>query len=319
MTPLAQVFSKHAQAPVALPGDPEQLEALLAAKYAAARDAWPGVELPADELVRYLAERLPKSAEGRSLALVLEEVALFDLYLACACAAGVPAAAQALERSFLAKLPGLLRNQFREVPTATLEDACQVVREQLLLGNQEGGPYIRNYSGKGGLLNWIKVIAVRRVIKMLPQGDTEEREPRIFDDQAAASDPDKDLSRNDFQPKFRAAVRDAVMTATTQEQRYQLKLHYIQRLSTVKLAKLFGTNQPTMWRRLERIRQAILVEATRLLRVRHGISSEELKAFITDQSRLAVTLTSIFDDGATPLPVPNPFLPDGQEPSQTGD
>src|SRR4051812_5577250 len=103
-TPLAPVFLAHVKVRAAWPEAPE-LERLLLRACDEARAAWPGLPLSDARFVQHLAERLPPPPAGGSLESALEKLSLGELYLACACAEGVPEAIQALEQEYLAKLP----------------------------------------------------------------------------------------------------------------------------------------------------------------------------------------------------------------------
>ena len=160
--------------------------------------------------MRHLAERLPESSAGAPVGEVLDGLRLSDLYLACACARQVPGAAEALERDFLSRLPALLRHQFREVPEATIEDTCQLLREKLLLGNPAGQPHLLTYSGEGALMSWIRIIGVRTLIKQLrPETDSPPPELEWFlSEPAAEDDLERDAIKRDLHRKFREAVRE---------------------------------------------------------------------------------------------------------------
>ncbi|HVE85561.1 MAG TPA: sigma-70 family RNA polymerase sigma factor [Myxococcales bacterium] len=295
---LGQTFREHARVAVALPADAGALEAMLEQQLQAARAAWPGVELPAEVFARHVAERLPAASEGKPVERALDGMALCDLYLACACAEGVPRAAEQLEARFLARLPEILRRQFRKASTAEIEDVCQLVREELLMGTPERGPHLRSYSGEGALWSWIRIIAARKASRRLSTGrpPDEELVPDLLP--PGGRNQEQSAIRSELQQKLREAVREAVSAATSKDDRYLLRLHYRERLSTVELVKVFGTSQPTISRRLMRIRAAILVEARRQMQERHGVGEQELKDFLADQSRIDMTLSVIFSSAA---------------------
>lgn len=302
--PLTHIFRAHARVAVLTPGADDTLERYLAGVFETARAPWPDVLLPAEQFVRHLAERLPASCEGRPVEQALESLHLSDLYLACACADGLPGAIQALERDPLAKLPGLLRLQKHS--DAAIEDVCQMVREKLLLRTANSGPHIATYTGEGRLLSWMSVIATRFATrqrgreKPAPEPSASE----IFDGLPGKGDLEKDVIKGDLAGEFRSAVRDA-FSSLSDEQRHLLKLYYGDGLSTPKLAKLFNTNQPSIWRRLESTRETIRTETKRLLRERIGLTEQDFESFFADlNSRLDVSLSQVFG-----VQVPNPDSP----------
>ena len=84
-----------------------------------------------------LAERLPAEAGGDSLETALGRLSLGELYLACACAEGLPEAISALEREYLSRLPRQLAHL--RAPADVIDDVRQRVRELFLLPPGGGG------------------------------------------------------------------------------------------------------------------------------------------------------------------------------------
>src|SRR5262249_9409848 len=107
---------------------------------------------------RHVAERLPPSEPGAPGA-TLGRMSLPELYLACACLRGAPAALSALERCYLARLPELL-GYLRQSET-TVDEICQLTGVKLLVHAPGGEPRIAEYKGHGPLLRWIQVTAAR--------------------------------------------------------------------------------------------------------------------------------------------------------------
>jgi RNA polymerase sigma-70 factor, ECF subfamily len=294
---LTEVFRAHVRPGLALPEPPGELERLLSQRFEEAKAPWPGVELPAADLVRHLAERLPEAGEGAEVGALLDGLRLSDLYLACACVKRVPGADAALEREYLGKLPGILRRQFRSAPSAEIEDVCQRVRVKLLLGDPPGHPHLLTYTGEGALLSWIRIIGVRALIKAPPA----DRPDALAPEPLADLDVEGDAIKGELHQKFREVVQEAVRTLLSQDDRYLLKLHYKDGKSTLVLARYFGVSQPTLWRRLDRIREKILAESKRLMRERYGIEGEGLRSLVSGlESRFDITLSRLFDSDAPP-------------------
>src|SRR5262245_58099234 len=118
--------------------------------YAAARAARPELELPRDDFAARLAQLT--AAHGGSGS----ELVVGDLYLAWACAAGVPGAHAVFEREIVAHVP-LHLARFRRGPEFT-DEVLQALRERLLVGDP---PRIAAYGGRGPLGAWVRVAAIR--------------------------------------------------------------------------------------------------------------------------------------------------------------
>jgi len=290
---LAATWRMHARVRVFVPEANEGLETLLSRSFEAARAPWPAVLLPAAQFVRHLAERLPRKAEGSRLESLLGQLRLADLYLACACAAGVPAAIAAFEQHHLAKLPARLA--MARVPAATIDDVCQMVREKLLVRTARGEPHIATYSGEGELQNFTYVIGVRFARKLKPaiDDDVDMLAPVL---PVPGPSPLEKVIKRRFNVELREVLREA-LEALSSEQRYALRLHYGHKVSTTQLGKTLGVNQSTASRRLEAARQLIYEETLRILRERLLLSQSDLQSFLGGlNSELDVSLSQIFGE-----------------------
>jgi RNA polymerase sigma-70 factor len=291
-TPLAPVFLAHVKVRAACPEEPE-LERLLARACDAARAAWPALALSGERFVQHLAERLPPVPAGGSLESALFKLSLGELYLACACAEGVPEAMQALEQEYLARLPRQLAHL--RATDDQLDEVLQRVRELFLLRSTDGGPPgIAAYAGRGRLLSWVRVAAAR-VARRQAAARLESVPEALEDLPSAGLDPELDLIRRRAQAEFGLCLRDAV-ASLSREERHLLRLHHSGGLSTVAMARLFGTSQPTISRRLQGIRQAVFEETKRLLKERLDFSSSSLDSFLDSlDSRMDLSISQLLD------------------------
>ena len=261
--------------------------------YAAARAAWPRVDVPKDQFLRHVEARLPEGGPGA--------LALQDLYLACACVHQVRGANEALEAAHFSRLPGALRRRFRNAPEATLDEALQLVRQKVLLPGEDGAPHLATYEGQGSLYQWIKIIAIRQVIKLLPPGDAPELfDPLSWSEPASPRDEERSHATRELHERLREVFREAAASVLTEEERSLLGQYYKQQMSQKSLSTLYGTSQAGISRRLALVRETLGAEARSLMRSRYGVSVEELGSLIADQSRLDVTLSRIF--GSEPSP-----------------
>jgi len=303
MTPhrraLAEVFQAHAPAGTVLPEDRAQLETSLAAGFETAREPWPGLALSAEQFIRHVAEHLPVASRGQPVELVLKELHLSDLYLACACAGGEPGAISILERDYLAKVPGVLR-PWRMVPEM-VEDVCQKLREKLLIRGAHDR-HIATYTGDGKLGSWIEIIAKRMATKETrSKGARSTDVSKIIDNLPGKGDLEKRVVSEDLLAEFRWAVR-AAASELTDEQRQLLRFYYEDGLSQSELAGIFNTSQPTIVRRLERARKAIGSRMEELLRGRLRLTESEFQSFIDNvrSQWLDVSLSQLFEHPDTP-------------------
>ncbi|HYO67213.1 MAG TPA: sigma-70 family RNA polymerase sigma factor [Archangium sp.] len=280
---LAATFLAHAKVRFLPPAEPLALERLLLQSWETSRAQWPAVDLPARPFVTHLAERLPASGEPAPPAPIeqlFEQLSLAELYLACACARGMAPALALFERNYLAKLPRLLRGPKQS--DAMLDDVCQQVRVKLLVPTPEGGPKIAEYTGRGALLSWVRVTAVRIAIK-LQAGEKpvpeEEPDAALEAMPAPGVDTELDLIKRRHHTEFRQAVREAFALLSA-EDRHRLRLYFVDQLSMYELASLFRVNQSTISRWLKTTRQTIYEETQRRLEKRLGLSQRDFKSFL---------------------------------------
>ena len=173
--------SKHRSA-----ADAGDLEQILGALVEQGRAAWPELALPAPLFVRHLARHAGRGGSPSSL----RELCVEDLYLACACAHGAPGAAVAFERHQLARVSGFL-SRMAAAPDL-VDEVKQELRIKLLVPAPGAAPKIAEYSGRGALASWLRVVALRTAIDLRRRHDEglPPPEPRDVsdDDRAALAD-----------------------------------------------------------------------------------------------------------------------------------
>ena len=135
------------------------LEKLLRHAWEEGRHQWPRVDLPADVFNRYVGRLLPRGQEARPLEELIEKLDKEGLYLACACVNDVPAALETFEAHYMAKLPKVLG--YLKLSESMRDEVCQLVRTHLLVRTQDSDMRLAEYTGRGSLLVWLRVIAVR--------------------------------------------------------------------------------------------------------------------------------------------------------------
>jgi RNA polymerase sigma-70 factor len=294
---LVAAFLEHSRQRLALHEDVAVLGRLLERAWETAREQWPAVELPGTVFVRHVAERLPEAPPDGPLEPVIEQLSLTELYLACACVHGIPEAIAAFELHYLAKLPGLL-GHLRQ-PAATIDDICQLTRVKILVHTPEGAPRLNDYTGRGALMSWVRVAAVRIALKRMAadKPSSDESVAEVLESMPTPEvDAELDLIKQRHRAEFRQALREA-FAALPADERHLLRLYFADRLSTTELGELFRVNQSTVSRWLKSARQAVYEETKSRLQARLGLSAREFQSFLAVlDSQLDLSMSQIFGE-----------------------
>lgn len=276
------------------PAQMTALSGVLSRAVESCRAQWRGVSIPAAVFVRHLAERLPAPNADSPVEALLGQLSLAELYLACACLHRDPEALAVFERSYLAKLPGLLGSM--KEPAATIDEICQLVRVRVLVGTRDNGPRIAEYAGRGSLLSWLRVIASRVALKLIaanPPAADESGAALLEALPAPGMDLELDLIKRRYHTEFRDAVREA-FSSLSKDDRHLLRLYFVDRLSTPELGGLFRVHQSTAFRWLQRAQRAVYEETKRRLQARLGFATQEFKSlFAVLDSQLGLTISQM--------------------------
>ena len=233
--------------------DPDEaLAAAMTDAMAAARRAWPSVELAADRFFAYLAERIP--GEGEPVA-ALRGLHASDLYLACAAASGDTAALAAFDAHCLSVVD-------RALPRLGIDaDVVDEVKQRLrhaLLVSERGPPRIVGFAGRGALRSWVRVLAVHDAWGLVRaarrDGDADDR---LVDLVSAGATPELEYVKRTYRRDFERAFRAAIQTLSARE-RTLLRQHFFDGVGINELAALYRVHRATIGRWLERARHAVL-------------------------------------------------------------
>jgi RNA polymerase sigma-70 factor (ECF subfamily) len=267
----------------------EGLETLLREHWAAARARWPSVPLAVERFVRHLARHLP---EGSGEA--LRQLHVSDLYVACACAEGERLALQAFEEHILRKVPSRLGS----LPESSVDEVLQVLRERLLLGRGDTPPRIADYSGRGPLLAWVRIIAARIASDLASQQGRQtlfDEPPEVLARMLAADDPERELLREDSRQALAEALRKA-LGALPERERALLRLHHLHGLTMDRLSTMYGESRSGVARRVAQARERLLKLTRTELASRLNLAGSEVESLLgLVQSRLDFSLHRLMD------------------------
>ncbi len=271
--------------------DATRVRAHVAQSLDVARSAWPNVDVPDDVFVRHLAARV--GAAGS-----LEELFASDLYLAVACAVGHPAALATFESTFAADLHAVAR---RVSASVDLDDLMQGLRESLFVPRDGKPPKIAEYSGRGELRAWLRVVVTRAALNAAVRGPKErpvEDDQELVDAAGDASSAELAYFRVHYDSELKAVLPLALEALSVRERLY-LRQHYLDELTLADMSKMHGVHAATIKRHLAQARATLTERLQHLLCERLGLSPSEFNSVLAlVRSRFHVTMRHLLpDDG----------------------
>jgi RNA polymerase sigma-70 factor (ECF subfamily) len=273
---------------------PRDLETALRARWDAARAAWPGVDVDETSFVRFLAERsgerLP--APERS----------GELYIACACTAGVPAALDAFRRVYRPVIAKAVRRT--DPSDAFLDDVMQVLGVKLFVATDDDPPGIAQYGGRSSLRAWLATAATRTALNLRRRKDSEPHESVRSGVLALreTADPELLLLKASYKSEFEAAIRVAIETIPA-KQKTLLLMQIVDDVTLPQLAAMHRVSRATVARWLASAREAVFEATRRELMGRLGLSTSEYESVAAlIRSQLEVSLTTLLATLSPPTP-----------------
>jgi len=255
----------------------------LATLLAEARRKNPGISVPDDVFATHLARFV---TPGRPV----EELRISELYLACACAEGNPAAVARVEAEHF----GLARAAVKRLDPSVADDVLQKVREALFVVSP---PRIAAYAGRGDLAKWIRTVAMRTAMDHLAP----RREVPVSDERMASfelptvDDPQTELMKRQYGPRFKEALTAAVAKLSA-EARADLRAYYIEGRQLSEIAGARGVAISTVSRRVAHAREALLRETRGALLERLGVAEAELDSILRVLDTRLELSRSAFDE-----------------------
>ncbi len=256
----------------------EANQSVLLAAYDRGRAAFPQLDLSPEVFARHLAG----IAAGMSQPLALPDLAIADLFLACACTHGVPGAMAAFHRSFGPVITAAVRQLAGRA--ATEGELRQDFLEDLLVGEAGHPPIIARYRGEGSLAAWLTVAAHRRGVSHLR---AEQAEGRARMGAGALSFPDPSPEHLYCQRRYRAAFEQAIADAALALEpraRRVLGLYWVRGLGLREIGARHGVTKSTASRWVLDARACLVEQTRRLFRQRLGITDDDLMALADELS-----------------------------------
>lgn len=240
--------------------------------------AWPSIELSIDVLRPYVDERRP-----------LPQFAA-DIYLACACAAGLRAAMEAFEANEGPVVDGAVRRATRDA--SQWDDLGQAVREHLFVAGK-----ITQYSGQAPLGQWLRVVALRVVRSAQRKRVDTPTDEAIFRGVIEARTAEDALIEARLLRTYKLAFEKA-FGELPQRPRTLLRLYVVDGLNVEQVARLMGVHKATAARWIAAAREDLAASTRAIVNQTAKLSADEVESAIRlIQSKIELSLSRLLRDG----------------------
>lgn len=186
-----------------------------------------------------------------------------DLYLACGCMLGIPEAVRIFETT-LTEIAAALHHM--HLQPSVLDEVCQITREKLLVGESGRAPRIAEYTGRGTLRGWTRVVLSRTALNTLrdQRRDVPLEEALLAQPPTDTCDPELSCLRNRFGGALDRAL-ECAMRRLAADERVLLRQRFVDGLTAEQLARLYRKHRITMVRRLNGVLRTLREHTEALL------------------------------------------------------
>jgi RNA polymerase sigma-70 factor (ECF subfamily) len=200
-----------------------------------------------------------------------DEAYVGDLYLATACLEGKPAALSRFRSELLSELRRYLARAHGSEDFA--DEVVQALSERVLLRGPDGRTRLAEYTGRGELMGWLRVGAIRLALNM--KRDAEPPATGDFSSTAAEADLELDVLKAQYRAPFARALTET-LRSLPQKQRNVLRLHSLDGLTVDRIGKMFRVDKSTISRWISAARAAIFERTRQELQKHFAVSDSEL-------------------------------------------
>lgn len=215
------------------------------------RAAWPGIRISEEEFRVFLGRTLPPAPVAPE---VSGPMRADELYLICAYARGDAGAERVIEDAYLPRVEAALAR----LPDPLAPPLRLVILEGLRLRLREGVTSPAGYVGRGDLLGWLCVSAVREAGRMCgrPRREGILGTPHLLFERGPERDPEMSALRRLYTDDFDSAYREALATLSSRE-RNLLRYRLEEELGLSQISALFQIAPETVGRWLREVRQRL--------------------------------------------------------------
>jgi RNA polymerase sigma-70 factor, ECF subfamily len=234
------------------------------------RGAWPQLGVAERAFRTYVAERVGADVDPAS-------IHAEDLYLACGCALGDPAAIAAFDAGYRDQLRGFVARV--DAPAVVRDEACQAVMRDLLVAEPGRPPRIAIYTGRGPLGAFLRVVAVREAVRLARAAGPAAPGDAALERVADRDDPELHYLRALYGGAFKEAFAAALADLSLHD-RALLGRHLVDGASIDVLAVDHEVHRATVARWIARARDRLVDGTTRRLARRLGIGHDEVASVL---------------------------------------
>ena len=237
---------------------------------ASARATWPDVQVAEPAFRAAIDARL-------ALGIAPAELAATDVYLAVACAHGDPAAVAHFEREHVARIASWLGRHERD--QLVIDEVRQRVRARALAARDGAPPRIADFSGRGPLGAWVRVIALREHASLC-RASVDASDDELADlARTGELTPELACLRARILPVVTAAFRAAV-AALPARARTLMRLCYVDGTSLDAIGRMYGVNKSTVSRWLASARADVLAGARDRVRAELTLPATDIDSLL---------------------------------------
>lgn len=238
--------------------------------YEIGRDAYPTIDLSRDTFIMFARARAEtwKGNPDRAT----------DMFLACACVERIPAAIAEFLAAFGERIPMYLGKLARSADLVA--EVRQILVTRCVIGDANKPPALTAYSATGSLEGWLRATAVREALAINRDSDRNVGEVDVV---MAAQIPWVDHEIALFKQIYREPVSRAFATACAgldAEDRALLRLHYVDGVTTAKLATMFRISRATLIRRLAAARELLVERVKAALQLASGVADRDFDSVL---------------------------------------
>jgi RNA polymerase sigma-70 factor (ECF subfamily) len=240
------------------------------------RISCPKIQIDENQFVEYLKERFENPTEQSGN---LSELYVEDLFLAYALAQGNEQALEDFNQKYLPQIKAVLAKI--GTSQAKSEDVVQEVLKKLFVGQDDSGPKVLQYNGRGRLRRYFNVVATRICINM--QRGTNRETPTEDHELMNIALPGEDTELQYFKLHYREHFKQSFAAAMQElevKERNVLRYYVLDGLNIDKIGSIYHVHRATVARWISKIREKLLNSTKQDLAMRLDLGVSQLSSIL---------------------------------------